>query len=33
LEELKAKDIPLEDFNPLCVDFAPFLSKPFVEPF
>lgn len=32
LEELKEKEVPLEDFNPLCVDFAPFLSKHFVEP-
>jgi len=32
LDELATKSIPLEDFNPICVDFAPFLSKPYTEP-
>jgi hypothetical protein len=31
LEGLKIKDLPMEEYNPICVDFAPFLSRPFTE--
>lgn len=31
MDNLEIKEIPLEDFNPMCVDFAPFLSRPYQE--
>lgn len=31
LDDIEYKDQSLTDFNPMCVDIAPFLSRPFTE--
>lgn len=28
---LRNKNLPLDDYNPMCVDIAPFLSRPYTE--
>lgn len=30
-EEMAPRDLPMDDFNPMSVDFAPFLSRPYSE--